>query len=141
MKMYLMKDPGEAVKTIESDGGEKRSHICFLQMPDGSHSFDLGNGIWMAYLSNAYGSNENVYLKRKDRIQSIPSRCVFFRPKPDAEIENGFERIVPLENDDLLFLNMLLNPLYQKQLKKNYMAQTAEDHRLLKYGVEGAQNE
>lgn len=141
MKMYALKEPGEVMNLIDYDDDKQGNNLFFLQIPTGSHRVKLGNGIWMAYSSDAEESSENIYFKREDGIQGIPSRCVFFRPKPDAEIENGFERIVPLENDDLLFLDMLLNPLYQKQLKKDYMAQTAVDHRLLKYGVEGEQNE
>lgn len=141
MKMYALKEPGEVMNLIDYDDDKQGNNLFFLQMPTGSHSFELGNGIMMAFTSEAEESIENVYIKRKDGIQNIPSRCVFFRPKPDTEIENGFERIVPLENDDLLFLAMLLNPLYQMQLKQEYMTQSKGYESSCQFAVKGVQNE
>lgn len=141
MKMYALKEPGEAVNLIDYDDDKQGNNLFFLQMPTGSHSLEIGNGIWMAYTSEAEENIENVYLKREDGIQNIPSRCVFFRPKSKAETENGYERIVPLENDDLLFLAMLLNPLYQMQLKQEYMTQSKGYESSCQFAVKGVQNE
>lgn len=141
MKMYAIKKPGEAVNLVEYDGNKQGINLFFLQMPTGSHSLELGNGIWMAYSSDTEESIENVYIKREDRVQSISSRCAFFRPKPNARKLEGYERIVPLENDDLLFLAMLLNPLYQMQLKQEYMAQAKDYESSYQFAVKGVQNE